>query len=112
MIPPIVIIIIAVIIIVVVIVKTSAAAAKINVYIIFGIIFIAVTFISTIAENKDELPIRFREVKNEYSVTLLGEVVIVDSELRHIIELIMNSDNLTEIMYYIQMYKKETSLIG
>ena len=65
-----------------------------------------------IAENKDELPIRFREVKNEYNVTLLGEVVIVDSELRHIIELIMNSDNLTEIMYYIQMYKKETSLIG
>ena len=65
-----------------------------------------------IAENKDELPIKFREVENEYSVTLLGEVVIVDSELRHIIELIMNSDNLTEIMYYIQMYKKETSLIG
>ena len=63
-----------------------------------------------IAENKDELPIRFREVKNEYSVTLLGEVVIVDSELRHIIELIMNSDNLTEIMYYIQMYKKEKVL--
>lgn len=65
-----------------------------------------------IAENKDELPIKFREVENEYSVTLLGEVVIVDSELRHIIELIMNSDNLTEIMYCIQMYKKETSLIG
>lgn len=65
-----------------------------------------------IAENKDELPIRFREVENEYSVTLMGEVVMVDSELRHIIELIMNSDNLTEIMYYIQMYKKETSLIG
>ena len=65
-----------------------------------------------IVENKDELPIRFREVENEYSVTLLGEVVIVDSELRHIIELIMNSDNLTEIMHYIQMYKKETSLIG
>ena len=65
-----------------------------------------------IAENKDELPIRFREVKNEYSVTLLGEVVIVDSELRHIIELIMNSDNLTEIMYYIQEYKmKEQRLI-
>ena len=65
-----------------------------------------------IVENKDKLPIKFREVENEYSVTLLGEVVIVDSELRHIIELIMNSDNLTEIMYYIQMYKKETSLIG
>ena len=63
-----------------------------------------------IAENKDELPIKFREVENEYSVTLLGEVVIVDSELRHIIELIMNSDNLTEIMYYIQMYKKEKVL--
>lgn len=63
-----------------------------------------------IVENKDELPIRFREVENEYSVTLLGEVVIVDSELRHIIELIMNSDNLTEIMYYIQMYKKEKVL--
>ena len=65
-----------------------------------------------IVENKDKLPIKFREVENEYSVTLLGEVVIVDSELRHIIELIMNSDNLTEIMYYIQTYKKETSLIG
>lgn len=65
-----------------------------------------------IVENKDELPIRFREVKNEYSVTLLGDVMIVDSELRHIIELIVNSNNLTEIMYYIQMYKKETSLIG
>ena len=63
-----------------------------------------------IVENKDELPIRFREVKNEYSVTLMGEVVMVDSELRHIIELIMNSDNLTEIMYYIQMYKKEKVL--
>ena len=63
-----------------------------------------------IVENKDELPIKFREVKNEYNVTLLGEVVIVDSELRHIIELIMNSDNLTEIMYYIQMYKKEKVL--
>ena len=60
-----------------------------------------------IVENKDELPIRFREVKNEYSVTLMGEVVMVDSELRHIIELIMNSDNLIEIMHCIEMYKKE-----
>lgn len=60
-----------------------------------------------IAENKDELPIRFREVKNEYSVTLMGEVVMVDSELRHIIELIMNSDDLIEIMHCIEMYKKE-----
>ena len=60
-----------------------------------------------IVENKDELPIRFREVKNEYSVTLMGEVVMVDSELRHIIELIMNSDDLIEIMHCIEMYKKE-----
>ena len=60
-----------------------------------------------IVENKDELPIKFREVENEYSVTLLGEVVIVDSELRHIIELIMNSDDLIEIMHCIEMYKKE-----
>lgn len=63
-----------------------------------------------IAENKDELPIRFREVEDDYSVTLLGEAMIVDGELRHIIELIINSDNFTEIMYYIQKYKNEINL--
>lgn len=60
-----------------------------------------------IAENKDELPIRFREVEDDYSVTLLGDVMIVDSELRHIVELIVEGDNLSELIYRIQEYRKE-----
>ena len=63
-----------------------------------------------IAENKDELPIRFREVKNEYSVTILGDILMVDTELKRVIELIVNSDDLIEIMRYIEMYKKEKVL--
>ena len=60
-----------------------------------------------IVENKDELPIRFREVKDEYSVTILGDILMVDTELKRVIELIVNSDDLIEIMRYIEMYKKE-----
>lgn len=60
-----------------------------------------------IVENKDELPIRFREVKDEYSVTILGNILMVDTELKRVIELIVNSDDLIEIMRYIEMYKKE-----
>ena len=65
-----------------------------------------------IAENKDELPIKFREVENEYSVTILGDILMVDTELKRVIELIVNSDDLIEIMHYIEMYKmKEQRLI-
>lgn len=65
-----------------------------------------------IVENKEESPIRFKEVKNEYSVTLLGDVMLVDSELRHIVELIVECEDLSKIMYYIQEYKmKEQRLI-
>ena len=60
-----------------------------------------------IVENKDELPIRFREVKDEYSVSILGDILMVDTELKRVIELIVNSDDLIEIMHYIEMYKKE-----
>lgn len=60
-----------------------------------------------IVENKDELPIRFREVEDEYSVTILGDILMVDTELKRVIELIVNSDDLIEIMRYIEMYKKE-----
>ena len=60
-----------------------------------------------IVENKDELPIRFREVEDEYSVTILGDILMVDTELKRVIELIVNSDDLIEIMHYIEMYKKE-----
>ena len=60
-----------------------------------------------IVENKDELPIRFREVKDEYSVSILGDILMVDTELKRVIELIVNSDDLIEIMRYIEMYKKE-----
>ena len=60
-----------------------------------------------IVENKDELPIRFREVKDEHSVTILGDILMVDTELKRVIELIVNSDDLIEIMHYIEMYKKE-----
>ena len=60
-----------------------------------------------IVENKDELPIRFREVEDEYSVTILGDILMVDTELKRAIELIVNSDDLIEIMHYIEMYKKE-----
>ena len=60
-----------------------------------------------IVENKDELPIRFREVKDEYSVTILGDILMVDTELKRVIELIVNSNDLIEIMYCIEMYKKE-----
>ena len=63
-----------------------------------------------IVKNKDELPIRFREVKDEYSVTILGDILMVDTELKHVIELIVNSDDLIEIMRYIEMYKKEKVL--
>ena len=62
-----------------------------------------------IAENKDELPIRFREVEDEYNVTIIGDVMIVDSELKHIIELIVESDNTIEILHYIQKYKMRDS---
>lgn len=58
-----------------------------------------------IAENKDELPIRFREVEDEYSVTIIGDVMIVDNDLKHLIELIVESDNTMEILHYIQKYK-------
>ena len=60
-----------------------------------------------IVENKNELPIRFREVKDEYSVTILGDILMVDTELKRVIELIVNSNDLIEIMYCIEMYKKE-----
>ena len=63
-----------------------------------------------IAENKNELPIRFREVKDEYSVTILGHTLMVDTELKRVIELIVNSDDLIEIMHCIEMYKKEKVL--
>ena len=63
-----------------------------------------------IVENKDELPIRFREVEDEYSVTILGDILMVDTELKRAIELIVNSDDLIEIMHYIEMYKKEKVL--
>ena len=63
-----------------------------------------------IVENKDELPIRFREVEDEYSVTILGDILMVDTELKRVIELIVNSDDLIEIMHYIEMYKKEKVL--
>ena len=63
-----------------------------------------------IVENKDELPIRFREVEDEYSVTILGDILMVDTELKRVIELIVNSDDLIEIMRYIEMYKKEKVL--
>lgn len=63
-----------------------------------------------IAENKNELPIRFREVKDEYSVTILGDILMVDTELKRVIELIVNSDDLIEIMHCIEMYKKEKVL--
>ena len=60
-----------------------------------------------IVENKGELPIRFREVKDEHSVTILGDILMADTELKRVIELIVNSDDLIEIMRYIEMYKKE-----
>ena len=60
-----------------------------------------------VVENKDELPIRFREVEDEYSVTILGDILMVDTELKRVIELIVNSDDLIEVMRYIEMYKKE-----
>ena len=63
-----------------------------------------------IAENKDELPIRFREVKDEYSVTILGDILMVDTELKSVIELIVNSNDLIEIIHCIEMYKKEKVL--
>ena len=63
-----------------------------------------------IVENKDELPIRFREVKDEYSVTILGDILMVDTELKRVIELIVNSNDLIEIMHCIEMYKKERVL--
>lgn len=58
-----------------------------------------------IVENKDKLPIKFREVKDEYNVTILGDILMVDTELKRIIELIVESDNITEILHYIQKYK-------
>ena len=52
----------------------------------------------------------FREVKDEYSVTILGDILMVDTELKRVIELIVNSDDLIEIMRCIEIYKKEKVL--
>ena len=64
---------------------------------------------SFIAKNKDILPVNFKEIEpiniyNTDDISLKVEMVIVDRNLKRVIDAIVDEKGVSEIMYEIQRY--------